>query len=97
MLKLRNTMLKMSEIYYEIERCRGRNFIIKCEGSFKSGDSEFFILEHVEQDRPEGVMHGDVKPGNFLFSRKPNKGYHIDFNLAMDLQQKYTIGSKLVF
>lgn len=28
-------------------------------------------------------MHRDVKPGNFLFSRKQNKGYLIDFNLAM--------------
>ncbi|KAK7350456.1 hypothetical protein VNO77_09121 [Canavalia gladiata] len=43
----------------------------------------------------EGVVHRDVKPGNFLFSRKLNKGYLIDFNLAMDLKQKYNIGSKL--
>lgn len=42
----------------------------------------------------QGVMHRDVKPGNFLFSRKQNKGYLIDFNLAMDLQQKYFIASK---
>ncbi|XP_038876183.1 uncharacterized protein LOC120068469 [Benincasa hispida] len=42
----------------------------------------------------QGVMHRDVKPGNFLFSRKQNKGYLIDFNLAMDLQQKYSIASK---
>ncbi|KAJ1415423.1 Serine/threonine-protein kinase, active site [Sesbania bispinosa] len=42
----------------------------------------------------EGVVHRDVKPGNFLFSRKLNKGYLIDFNLAMDLKQKYNIGSK---
>ncbi|CAN8324855.1 unnamed protein product [Cochlearia groenlandica] len=36
----------------------------------------------------QGVVHRDVKPGNFLFSRKANKGYLIDFNLAMDLYQK---------
>nr|KYP37657.1 Cell cycle serine/threonine-protein kinase hsk1 [Cajanus cajan] len=42
----------------------------------------------------EGVVHRDVKPGNFLFSRKLNKGYLIDFNLAMDLKQKYNNGSK---
>ncbi|KAM6589630.1 hypothetical protein CsatA_012235 [Cannabis sativa] len=37
----------------------------------------------------QGVIHRDVKPGNFLFSRKASKGYLIDFNLAMDLHQKY--------
>uniref|UniRef100_A0A5B7BJ09 non-specific serine/threonine protein kinase n=1 Tax=Davidia involucrata TaxID=16924 RepID=A0A5B7BJ09_DAVIN len=42
----------------------------------------------------QGVVHRDVKPGNFLFSRKLNKGYLIDFNLAMDLEQKYGAGSK---
>lgn len=31
----------------------------------------------------QGVVHRDVKPGNFLFSRKLNKGYLIDFNLAV--------------
>ncbi|KAJ0961827.1 hypothetical protein J5N97_029655 [Dioscorea zingiberensis] len=88
----------------------GRNFVIKFEGSFKSGDAECFVLEHVEHDRPEilkkeidvfelqwygycmfralaslhkqGIVHRDVKPGNFLFSHKLNKGYLIDFNLA---------------
>ncbi|KAK9910958.1 hypothetical protein M0R45_034891 [Rubus argutus] len=105
-----------------LERFGGRNFIIKYEGSFRSGDSECFILEHVEHDRPEvlkrkidlfelqwygycmfralaclhkqGVVHRDVKPGNFLFSQKLSKGYLIDFNLAMDLQQKYAIRNK---
>eukprot|EP01018_Ginkgo_biloba_P035131 Gb_34622 [translate_table: standard] len=32
----------------------------------------------------QGIIHRDVKPGNFLFSRKLNKGYLIDFNLALD-------------
>lgn len=32
---------------------RGRNFVIKYEDSFKSGNSECFILEHVDHDRPE--------------------------------------------
>ncbi|XP_027357218.1 probable serine/threonine-protein kinase cdc7 [Abrus precatorius] len=105
-----------------LERFGGKNFIIKIEGSFKNGNSDCFVLEHVEHDRPEvlkkeidivqlqwygycmfralaslhkeGVVHRDVKPGNFLFSRKLNKGYLIDFNLAMDLKQKYNIGSK---
>ncbi|KAJ4956634.1 hypothetical protein NE237_013417 [Protea cynaroides] len=111
-----NNELKM------LERFGGRNFVIRYEGSFKSGNSECFILEHVEHDRPEvlkreidifhlqwygycmfralatlhkqGIVHRDVKPGNFLFSRKLNKGYLIDFNLAMDLQQKYGHSSK---
>ncbi|KAH0465742.1 hypothetical protein IEQ34_005845 [Dendrobium chrysotoxum] len=93
-----------------LERFGGRNFVIKYECSFKNGESECFVLEHVEHDRPEilkkeigmfelrwygfcmfkalaslhkqGVVHRDVKPGNFLFSRKVNKGYLIDFNLA---------------
>lgn len=31
----------------------------------------------------KGIVHRDVKPGNFLFSRKSKEGYLIDFNLAM--------------
>ncbi|KAK8964345.1 Calcium-dependent protein kinase 22 [Platanthera guangdongensis] len=105
-----------------LERFGGRNFVIKYEGSFKNGDSECFVLEHVEHDRPEilkkeiglfelqwygfcmfralaslhkqDVVHRDVKPGNFLFSRNVNKGYLIDFNLASDLQQKFCRSSK---
>ncbi|XP_043725843.1 cell division cycle 7-related protein kinase-like [Telopea speciosissima] len=105
-----------------LERFGGRNFVIKYEGSFKNGNSECFLLEHVEHDRPEvlkreidifqlqwygycmfqalaslhkqGIVHRDVKPGNFLFSRKLNKGYLIDFNLAVDIQQKYGHSSK---
>ncbi|KAI3918626.1 hypothetical protein MKX01_041946 [Papaver californicum] len=105
-----------------LERFGGKNFVIKYEGSFKSGNSECFVLEHVDHDRPEalkkeidiyelqwygycmfralaslhkqGIVHRDVKPGNFLFSRKLTKGYLIDFNLAMDLQQKYSTTGK---
>ncbi|KAK9203399.1 hypothetical protein WN943_013653 [Citrus x changshan-huyou] len=94
-----------------LERFGGKNFIIKYEGCFKSGDSDCFVLEHVKHDRPEvlkkeidlsqlqwygyclfralaslhkqGIVHRDVKPGNFLFSCKAVKGYLIDFNLAM--------------
>ncbi|KAF2299139.1 hypothetical protein GH714_030770 [Hevea brasiliensis] len=106
-----------------LERFGGKNFVIKYEGCIKSGNSDCFVLEHVEHDRPEalkkeiniyqlqwygycmfralaslhkqGIVHRDVKPGNFLFSRKANKGYLIDFNLAMDLSQKYRATNKL--
>ncbi|XP_022737174.1 probable serine/threonine-protein kinase cdc7 [Durio zibethinus] len=100
-----------------LERFGGRNFVIRYEGCVKSVNSDCFVLQYVEHDRPEvlkkeidvfqlqwyayclfkaltnlhkqGVVHRDVKPGNFLFSRKTNKGYLIDFNLAIDLHQKY--------
>ncbi|KAK6146415.1 hypothetical protein DH2020_020284 [Rehmannia glutinosa] len=100
-----------------LERLRGKNFVIKYEGSFKSGNADYLVLEHVEHDRPEilkreintihlqwygyclfkalaglhkqGIVHRDVKPGNFLYSRKANKGYLIDFNLALDMHKKY--------
>lgn len=42
----------------------------------------------------QGVVHRDVKPGNFLFSRRLAKGYLIDFNLANDIHQKYLRNSK---
>lgn len=35
---------------------RGKNFIIKYEGCFKSGDSDCFVLEHFEHDRPEVIF-----------------------------------------
>ncbi|KMZ63739.1 hypothetical protein ZOSMA_39G00100 [Zostera marina] len=100
-----------------LEKFGGKNFIIKFEGSFKTNNSECFVLEHVNHDRPEllkkeidvseiqwygycmfkalaslhrqEIVHRDVKPGNFLYSRKLNKGYLIDFNLALDLNQKH--------
>ncbi|GFQ03998.1 cell division cycle 7-related protein kinase [Phtheirospermum japonicum] len=100
-----------------LERLRGKNFVIRYEGSFKSGSADCLVLEHVEHDRPEtlkreidiihlqwygyclfkalaglhkqGIVHRDVKPGNFLYSRKANKGYLIDFNLALDLHKKH--------
>lgn len=35
---------------------RGKNFIIKFEGSFKSGNTDCFVLEHVEHERPEVIV-----------------------------------------
>ncbi|KAF9689754.1 hypothetical protein SADUNF_Sadunf01G0125100 [Salix dunnii] len=99
-----------------LERFGGKNFVIKFEGCLKNLNSDCFVLEYVEHDRPEvlkkeidvfqlrwygycmfralaslhkqGVVHRDIKPGNFLFSCKANKGYLIDFNLSLDLHQK---------
>lgn len=35
---------------------RGKNFVIKYEGSLKNGNSDCLVLEHVEHDRPEVII-----------------------------------------
>ncbi|XP_037467431.1 probable serine/threonine-protein kinase cdc7 isoform X1 [Triticum dicoccoides] len=44
----------------------------------------------------QGIVHRDVKPGNFLFSRDQTKGYLVDFNLASvsDVHHKFLKSSK---
>ncbi|CAM6065862.1 unnamed protein product [Sphagnum tenellum] len=42
----------------------------------------FTALAHLHK---QGIVHRDVKPGNFLFSRKQRLGYLVDFNLAMTM------------
>ncbi|XP_074264745.1 uncharacterized protein LOC141587198 [Silene latifolia] len=38
-----------------LQRFGGKNFVIKYEGSLKSGNDDCFVLEHVEHDRPEAL------------------------------------------
>ncbi|KAK9716298.1 hypothetical protein RND81_06G223800 [Saponaria officinalis] len=38
-----------------LQRFGGKNFIIKYEGSLKSGNGDCFVLEHVEHDRAEAL------------------------------------------
>ncbi|XP_074286813.1 uncharacterized protein LOC141612012 [Silene latifolia] len=38
-----------------LQRFGGKNFVIKYEGSLKSGNDDCFVLEHVDHDRPEAL------------------------------------------
>ncbi|KAL0446387.1 UNVERIFIED_CONTAM: Cell division cycle 7-related protein kinase [Sesamum latifolium] len=110
-----------------LERLGGKNFVIKYEGSFRSGRADCLVLEHVEHDRPEilkretniiqlqwygyclfkalaglhkqDIVHRDVKPGNFLYSRKVNKdspkaGHNLNFDQAPTALTKYLPSAK---
>lgn len=46
---------------------RGKNFVIKYEGSFKYGNSDCFILEYVEHDRPEVIGAPWIMYSSFFF------------------------------
>lgn len=43
-------------LFFNFSWFRGKNCIIKFEGSFKSGNSDCFVLEHVEHERPEVIV-----------------------------------------
>lgn len=40
------------------------------------------LLIGLRSTHEKGIMHRDVKPGNFLYSNKTKKGYLADFGLA---------------
>ncbi|CAM6107749.1 unnamed protein product [Calypogeia fissa] len=46
------------------------------------------LFKALAQLHKERILHLDVKPGNFLFSRSTNRGCLVDFNLARDESAK---------
>lgn len=61
-----------------ISRCQSLLYVTKIHVLKQYTSSRNLLFFHWQ-----GIIHRDVKPGNFLFSRKAKKGYLIDFNLAL--------------